>query len=229
MASYERSLIGRTRLQIVNSPMDKEALGGDPSIHVVPNGVEIENYDYPESRKWSQDIVLSGSMFYFPNADAAVFFANEIFPMVRDKFPSSRFVIVGARPTREVLRLRRIPGVIVTGGVPNVRPYIENAAVAVSPTRSGGGMQIKILEAMALGTPVVATRKALGGARVEPERHLLVADTAEEFARDVIRLLQDQALARRIRREARSLVEERFTWKRSAGMVAELYEEALRT
>ncbi len=229
MACYEQCLIKKTSMQMVNSPVDKKALGDHATIHVVPNGVAIEDYRFRGTRRGNQDIIFSGNMDYFPNVDAAVFFAEEVFPLVRVQFPRSRLLIAGANPTGRVSEFGNIPGVVVTGAVPDLRSHIQDASVAVSPTRAGSGMQLKILEAMALGTPVVATSRALGGAAVENEKHLLIAETAEEFSRQVIRLLRDEALQERLAGSAREMVEKDFTWKESAKRLEMVYEQAMIT
>jgi polysaccharide biosynthesis protein PslH len=227
MLRYEQELIDKTCFQVVNSPVDKKALGNKTTTHVVPNGVAIENYSYKEKSSVNQDIILSGNMFYFPNVDAAIFFAKEVFPLVREQLPNARFLIVGANPLKQVLELGENRGVVVTGSVPDLKSYIQGASVSVAPTRAGSGMQLKILEAMALGTPVVATSRAVGGAQVEHEKHLMIADTPEDFAQQVVRLLSDTALALDIRRRGRTLVEKSFNWQCSADIISTLYQSVL--
>jgi glycosyltransferase involved in cell wall biosynthesis len=124
--------------------------------------------------------VFTGNMDYWPNADAAVFFAREVMPLLAGRDPAPRFVIVGANPTPEVLAL---PGVQVTGRVPDVRPYVAHAAVSVAPLRIARGIQNKVLEAMALGRPVVASPQAFEGVRAEAGQDLLVGDGAAAIAR----------------------------------------------
>jgi glycosyltransferase involved in cell wall biosynthesis len=224
MARYEQHLIEKTRFQMVNSPADKKALGDHPTIHIVPNGVEISEFSFRTTRRANYDIIFSGNMDYFPNVDAARFFARDVFPRVRAQLPNAHFLIAGANPAATVVGLGKIPGVVVTGAVTDLRPLIQDACLAVSPTRAGSGMQLKVLEAMALGTPVVATPQALGGSLEDPKRCLLVAETAEEFARQVIRLLQDAPLQERLARHARQIVESRFCWDESAKRLEEVYE-----
>jgi glycosyltransferase involved in cell wall biosynthesis len=123
------------------------------------------------------------------------------------------FDVVGRHPTRAVRRLNRIGGVRVVGEVKDVRPFLVQADISVAPFRIARGLQNKILEAMAAGIPVVATSKATAGLLVKSEEEILVGDTPEEFARQVVRLIQDRALYERIAKKARSRVLESYDWK----------------
>ena len=121
-------------------------------------------------------LVFTGSMDYRPNAEAAIWFAREALPLLRTDWPGAQFHVVGNRPRRDVLALKKRPGVHVTGGVPDIRPYVAHADVSVSPLRMARGVQNKVLEAMALGKPVVASPQAFEGIRAVAGRDLLVAD-----------------------------------------------------
>jgi glycosyltransferase involved in cell wall biosynthesis len=213
--------------QIVSSPLDKEAIGASETLHVIPNGVNIEDFPYTENGREDSLILFTGRMGYFPNAEAAIYFATRVFPLILQQKPDARFLIVGADPPRRVRRLSRLPGVEVTGYVPRIQDYLARATVAVAPMQAGTGIQNKVLEAMASGVPVVATRYALGGIEAVDGEHLLVADDADGLADQVVRLLRDPALRRRLARNARQLVEEKYTWERSVAMVEEVYRLAI--
>jgi sugar transferase (PEP-CTERM/EpsH1 system associated) len=135
-------------------------------------------------------LVFTGNMDYWPNADAATWFAAEVLPRLRERAAGTQFHIVGANPGRRVLRLGRLAGVDVTGRVPDTRPYIAHADVAVAPLRMARGVQNKVLEAMALGRPVVASPQAFEGIRAVPGRDLLVADGAEAMAHAIIAIVE---------------------------------------
>jgi len=128
-------------------------------------------------------LVFTGNMDYWPNADAAIFFAREVMPLLRARAPAPRFVVVGANPTPEVRALAAAPDVEVTGRVPDVRPYVAHAAVSVAPLRLARGIQNKVLEAMALGRPVVASTAAFEGVRATAGHDLLVGDDPAALAR----------------------------------------------
>src|SRR6185436_3795466 len=134
---------------------------GDPPVAVVGNGVDLDAFALRNGTPVAPEIVFTGTMDYFPNVDAVQYLSASILPRVRDAVPAARFTIVGRNPTRAVRRLAREPEVTVTGAVPDVRPYLARAAVAVAPMRIARGVQNKVLEAMAAGVPVVATSVAL--------------------------------------------------------------------
>ncbi|MEM2046086.1 MAG: glycosyltransferase [Candidatus Bathyarchaeia archaeon] len=182
-------------------------------VWVVPNGVDTE-YFQPQSNKERQNrIIFCGAMDIFMNIDAVVWFARNVFPKLREAVPDAEFWIVGRDPTPDVRALGAIPGVYVTGRVEDVRPYYAKAKVAVAPFRYGGGTKLKVLEAMALGVPVVATPIGSQGLGVEPGRHLFVADNSEVFSQQVIMLLEDEVLRRQIALNARRLVEQKYSWE----------------
>jgi sugar transferase (PEP-CTERM/EpsH1 system associated) len=165
----------------------------------VDNGVDLARFDaareYPNpyAAATGPVIVFTGTMNYRPNVDAVLWFANEVLPRLRAETVQGmavpEFYIVGANPTPMVLALAQQPGVRVTGAVPDVRPYVAHAAVSVAPLRIARGIQNKVLEAMALGRPVVASPQAFEGVRALPGRDLLVADHATEMARCVREVL----------------------------------------
>jgi len=224
---YERTLDRQFDRLIVSSPVDREFIGPYENLHVVPNGVDIERFPFVEDGRQPYTIIFSGRIGYFPNAEAAVWFATQVFPVVRQQVPGARFVIVGADPPWRVKLLTRLPGVEVTGYVPDLGGFLTRAAVAVAPMQAGSGIQNKVLEAMASGTPVVATSYALGGIEAQDSEHLLVARGGGTFARKVIKLLNDRPLAHRLARNARRLVEERYTWERSVDALEEVYKLAM--
>ena len=227
MGRYEKQLITSFDVQVVSSSHDKRAIGDYKTLHVVPNGVSLEDFPYTEDRREGKVIVFTGRMAYFPNTEAAVYFATQVFPLIQRKEPDARFLIVGAAPPRRVWRLARLNGVEVTGYVSRVHDYLSKAAVAVAPMLSGTGIQNKVLEAMASGVPVVATPRAVSGTEAVAGEHLLVAQDAEDFAECVLRLLTEPNLGRRVARNARRLVEEKYTWQRCVAALEEVYGIAI--
>ena len=179
------------------------------------NGVDTEYfsplraYDNPY-QAGERALVFTGAMDYWPNVDAVQWFASEIFPQLLAQHPQARFYIVGARPSPEVLALARLPGVTVTGTVPDVRPYIAHAEVAVAPLRVARGIQNKVLEAMAMARPVVVSPQALEGIEAAPGRDVILADGAQAFAGAVSQLMH-QADAR-LGPAARAAVESLYSW-----------------
>ena len=154
--------------------------------------------------------VFTGTMDYPPNIDAVRWFAHDILPLIRKTLPEARFCIVGNRPTAAVMQLREIEGVRVTGWVADVRPYLAHAVVAVAPMRIARGIQNKVLEAMAMGRPVVVTEGALEGIEAEPNVHLLRADDPHDFAAACLRLAGPEGAV--VGTAARECVVARYNW-----------------
>nr|WP_314542792.1 TIGR03087 family PEP-CTERM/XrtA system glycosyltransferase [uncultured Massilia sp.] len=194
------------------------------------NGVDTD-YFSPEQSYASpyaageRALVFTGAMDYWPNVDAVQWFAHEVFPQLRARFADARFYIVGARPAQAVQDLGKLPGVVVTGTVPDVRPYIAHAAVAVAPLRIARGIQNKVLEAMAMATAVVVSPQALEGIEAEPGSELVLAEDANAFVDAVSGLLtgqQDAAAA--IGRAARAKVQRRYSWSSNLACIEESLE-----
>jgi sugar transferase (PEP-CTERM/EpsH1 system associated) len=160
----------------------------------VSNGVDLDYFSPERSyanpyENSAQVVVFTGAMDYWPNADAVAWFAREVFPSVLARVPGAKFYIVGARPTHEVRKLAALPHVHVTGGVLDIRPYLAHATLAVAPLRTARGIQNKVLEAMAMAKPVLASPAAAEGIDASIGKDFLVAAGEEEFARETSRLL----------------------------------------
>ncbi len=222
----EAALLDRVGQGVVVSEPDRLAMGGGERLAVVPNGVDGGRFAFDGSARGNADVVFTGNLGYFANADAAVWFARDVFPRVRARVPGARFRLVGARPTPAVRELGRQEGVSVAGEVADMAEALRSARVAVVPLRTGSGQQSKMLEAMACGTPVVASSLAAGGMEGSPGQHLLVADEPEAMAAAVVRLLEDAPFGERLAAQARALVEERYTWERSVALLEEAYARA---
>jgi sugar transferase (PEP-CTERM/EpsH1 system associated) len=217
LARFERALLGRVSAALVVSEADRAALG--ERARVVPNGVDTEALVYQEEGRVPARLVFAGNLGYFPNVDAACWLAEEIFPRVRAALPHATLRIVGARPARAIRRLAARPGVSVAADVPAIAPELAAAAVAVIPMRAGSGMQNKVLEAMACGTPVVASPRAAAPLAVRAGEHLLVGEDAAGLAAATLTLLREPARARALARAARALVERCYRWEDSAAGV----------
>jgi len=185
------------------------------TVEVVPNGVEVP--EVPDCQAESEVLqqkpfaLFVGTMDYPPNSDAAAYFARDIFPQVRETHPELKFVIVGRNPDRQVRGLGTIPGVVVKGAVKDVFHYFRNAAVSVAPFRISQGFHNKIAESVAVGTPVITTSRAMAGIGLGEREGLFVADTTEEFAHKVNKVLEDPCLRSDLRKRASS-VRELLSW-----------------
>ncbi len=183
-------------------------------VHAVANGIDC-HYFSPEHRFASPFssgpvFVFTGTMDYRPNVDAVTWFAREIFPRLRARLRGAVFAIVGAKPSKEVAALGGLPGIVVTGRVPDVRPYISHADVVVAPLRIARGIQNKILEGMAMAKPVVTTAQGLEGIDATPGQHVLVAETAAGFAQAAEEALNPAAQG--MANAARRLMESSYSW-----------------
>jgi sugar transferase (PEP-CTERM/EpsH1 system associated) len=224
LARHERELCRTWDRALVATEVDRAAIGDFPNLIVNSNAVDLGRFAPRECARARDAIVFSGNLGYFPNVDAAVWLAREILPRIRADVPGATSTLVGARPARAVRRLAA-PGahVAVLGPVPDLVPHIASASVAVAPLRAGSGQSLKVLEAMACGTPVVATRRAVEGLAVADGTHLLLADDADTFARQVVRLLREPGLARRLAGAGRALVESRYDWETSVAALDAVY------
>ena len=217
---YEAQVCRRADRVLAVSDADAAALrdlvpGLD--VTVVPNGVDTQAYvpgvSDTELQVPRDALVFTGTMDFRPNVDAVLWFAQKVLPLVRVQVPEVSFFVVGQRPHRRLDCLRRDPAVELTGWVEDVHPYIAQAAVYVAPLRIGGGTRLKLLEAMAMGKPVVATRLGAEGYPVTDERELLLADTPANFAAAVVRLLRDTERRVALGQAARAFVEEYYDWR----------------
>lgn len=202
-----------------------KAKGGAGTIDVLPSGMELELRRLPRDQvpfcslggpnggtTPMIKVIFVGTMNYYPNVDAASYFAKEIFPLIRQQFPKAEFIIVGRSPAKAVRQLKNIDGVFVVGEVRDTRPYLLSADVSVAPMRLARGVQYKVLEAMAMGIPVVATAAAIQGIDVRGEEELLVGNSAEGFAAQVIRLLSDAELRKTITKRAWNKMHQLYSW-----------------
>ena len=201
------------------------ALARGARIEVVPNGVDADRFITGSAAEQNEErIVFVGAMSYAPNIAAVQYFARQVLPLIRSDRPNAEFVIVGRDPAPSVQALAG-DGVQVTGGVDDVRPYMEEAAVVVVPMQSGSGIKNKVLEALAMERAVVATPLAVEGIAATPGEHLLVASGARELADGVLRLLADPDERRRLGRAGRRLVTDQYTWDACAATYETLWHE----
>ena len=197
-----------------------------------PNGVDSEFFA-PSPEPYDPDtIAFVGRMDYYPNQQCMLEFCRETFPRVRARRPGARLVIIGANPNARIRRLADVPGVSVTGSVPDVRPYLQRCAVMVAPLRIARGTQNKILEAMASGVPVVTSNIAAGGVDAVPGEHLEVADTPADFADAVLGLMQDRSRRDRFAQAGRARMLSHHVWGKSMErldrIIARCLDEAVR-
>lgn len=216
LRTIERGLPRWTRAVSVVSRAEADiydAIAGPGAATVATNGVDLD-YFTPREGMTDRACAFVGAMDYLPNVDATVWFAREAWPAIRAKFPDAEFRIIGRKPAPAVRGLAALPGVTVVGPVPDVRPHVAAAAVVVAPLRLARGLQNKVLEALAMGKPVVAAQAALTALRAEPGRHLLRAKEPAEWADAVGGLFADPDRRRDLGAAGRRFVEEHHHWDR---------------
>jgi sugar transferase (PEP-CTERM/EpsH1 system associated) len=193
-----------------------------PDVHTVPNGVDLEYFRQQSPALAEEGCVFVGALDYKPNVDAVTWFSKEVWPVIVRAHPNARLRLVGRQPVAEVLRLSEVPGVEVVGQVPDVRPHLSWAAVAVAPLRIARGLQNKVLEALAMRKPVVASPQALAGLRERLDLPALTATTPAEWAEYVGRLLNDEPLRRQLGAAGRRYVESHHSWERCLEPLSDL-------
>jgi sugar transferase (PEP-CTERM/EpsH1 system associated) len=202
----------------------------DQPISVIPLGVDLDFFVPWQDRPPQvvpPVIIFIGMMDYFPNVDAVEYFCREIFPLVRSTVPQVQFYIVGRAPTQAVLALGRQPQVTITGSVPDVRPYLGQAAIAVAPFRIARGVQSKILEAMAMGVPVVGTSLAFQGIEATEGNGIRKADDPVGFAQEVLPFLRDSQYRLQCSLQARQYVQQHHRWQDHGACLNSLLREVV--
>jgi len=215
---YEAATCAAADLTITVSDADRRTLtevAPTARIASVPTGVDTAYFAPGGRREIPHRLVFTGSMDWYPNHDAVLYFCDAILPRIRAQIPDVSFSVVGRNPGAHLASLAR-NGVTVTGTVPDVRPHIDEAALYVVPLRAGGGTRLKIFEALAMGKAVVSTTIGAEGLGVTSDRDIVLADDPETFARAVVSLLQDAPARLRLGRAGRALVESAYTWRHAA-------------
>jgi glycosyltransferase involved in cell wall biosynthesis len=226
---YEQNYCQKFSRIVVTTEDDREELHRlrpDVDIDVIPNGVDLELFPYRNHDPGGYHLAYVGAMDASHNIDAARFFALQVMPVLRQRYPAATFAVVGARPTPEVLALKDCPGVEVTGAVDSMVAQLHRATVCVVPLRTGFGIKNKTLEAMAAGVPVVGSDRGLEGLAVDhPDIPLraLRANTVDEYVTAIGRLFEDAALRSQLATAGRQLVEATYTWEQAG----KAYEQVL--
>jgi len=240
---YEAQLLRELKHVVVTSARDSEAMNelrrhsGDEvpvfedenSINVIPNGVDLEYFDYRPQERKPLSLVFSGKMSYHANVSTVLHLYQHIMPLIWQKQPEATLTIVGSKPPKAIQRLGADPRVVVTGYVDDMRPYVGGASVMLSPMVYSVGIQNKVLEAMALGTPVIAAPQAASALQARPAHDLLVADSPQAFADFTLRLFQDRELCTTLSRNGRAYVEQHHDWSVATNTLVDVYQQAVAT
>ena len=219
--SYASFFVSESEAELFRSMAPESA---DKILHY-NNGVDT-GYFSPDQqlaspyRPGEKPIVFTGAMDYWPNIDAVCWFAKEILPLIRKKEHKAVFYIVGSKPSNQVKDLSKLPGIVVTGRVDDVRPYMQHSAVAIAPMRIARGVQNKVLEAMAMGKPVVCSPQALEGISTT---HVVVAETPQEYCASIVAVLGNKYPE--LGMNARTFVKSDFAWESTLPKVSKLLKE----
>ena len=232
LARFEREALRAADAIIAVSEEDRRQLMAlaEPAkpIAVIPNVVAVDDYQWagqvPDEARF--DLVFTGKMDYRPNVDGVLWFAEAIWPLVRQARPATTWAIVGQRPHTRLAALGDAPGITLTGRVDQVQPYLAGAGVYVLPLRIGSGTRLKLIEAMAAGCAVVSTTIGAEGFALESGREAIVADTPEAFAAAVRALLDDPARRVALGERARVFAAQ-YDWQRVGPLLDEVYDELL--
>ena len=233
MFKYEKEACNRFERVVAVSPDDAETIQqayGAENVTPVPTGVDTAYFSRSgDAQKDEFNVVFTGSMDWLPNEDAIMWFTNEILPLIRARVPEVSLTVVGRNPYKSLQELsRKDPSIIVTGRVPDVRPYMEKASVYIVPIRIGGGTRLKIYEAMAMELPIVSTTVGAEGLPVTDGEDILLRDDPASFATAVGDLLLDPDSARSIASQAESNVRKNHGWVSVSNAFAENCERAIK-
>lgn len=227
---FEPNVLRRADAVVVYTERDARLLSARTPpglLSCIPFGTDfVERFPRPNGKVDGAEVLFFGSFVHFPNVDAARRLKKTIFPLVQARHPRSSLYIVGENPPAELATAEN-GAVVVTGHVPDLAPYIARAAVVAVPLRLGSGMRVKVLEALAAGKPVVASSLAIEGLGVVDGEQLLTAETDDEFAERISRVLGDEGLRARLGADARAWAEQNLTWDATLDRFDELYAQLL--
>ena len=229
MRSYEAAFARKFDRVLLISKYDFDAIEQTEPLDNVffnPHGVDASFFaPDPSVEKLPNSLILTGNMSYGPNVDAATYFCNHILPEVRKQVPDVTLFIVGADPARDVVSLGRVPSVQVTGRVPDLRRFMNQALVAVAPIRIGAGLQNKVLEGMSMGLPMVVTPVANEAIQAVDHEHLLISENASESANCIVRLLKEPARRAQLGAAARRFIVENWSWEKHFSHLETMFVE----
>jgi glycosyltransferase involved in cell wall biosynthesis len=207
--------VDKRALSTAAASIFKDSEPKQPVISVIPIAVDTTQLQPVARQPGSANILTLGTLHYPPNADGIRWFIQEVYPLIQRQLPEATLTIIGKNPPKDFLEhaSQKSQSIHITGYVPNLIPYLEQAAVMVVPVRAGGGIRVRILEAFAQAMPTVTTTVGLEGIDAQPGEEILVADTPSDFASAVVQILQDESLQTILATKGRHLAEERYDWQ----------------
>ena len=233
---YEKAVAQRAALEVVCGVDDdvfvRRWISSTAPVQVLINGVDLEYFNPSSSampRAAAPTVLFCGAMDYNPNIDALRWYFGSIHEALRTKVPDLQVLIVGKNPPPEIQEYAQKPNVVVTGGVPDVRPYYRRAWMQIVPLRIGGGSRLKIVESLAMGTPVISTTIGAQGLGLVHNDDILLADTSDDFVTQTARGLADEALRQHLKTKGLETVCSRLSWKTLGNQLSEIYKRRFNT
>lgn len=226
---YEAKVCHMFDINLVVSKADRKRLlkiAPNAKVEIIPNGVDTKYFKPEKSKHIPHTLLFTGTLNFYPNEDAVLYFFYNIWPLLKKIYPDLTFIIAGKSPTLRIKEItKRDPNIKLTGYVEDIRPYMEQAEVYICPIRDGGGTKLKLLEAMAMKKAIVTTSIGAEGLDVVNNKHLLIADNPKDFAIKVLLVLNNPELRKQLGENARKLVEERYCWDIIGEKLNQIYEE----
>jgi len=227
--NYEKKYCGLFEVNLTVSEDDESTLRkniGTKDIEIIPNGVDTNYFYTKKNNIQTKSMIFAGGMGWYPNRDAMIYFAKEIWPLLKEQYNDIKMTVIGRKPPESLLKLSSLDkNFSVTGFVDDVRPYLDNALIYVCPIRDGGGTRLKILDALSMGKPIVATSTAVEGIAVQNEKNVLIANTPDQFVRQIKRLIENKTLRDDLSKSGRELVEEYYDWVAIGNKMNNLYSK----
>jgi glycosyltransferase involved in cell wall biosynthesis len=226
----EKTALEFAKVSVVISEADCKELPYDSASDkaaVIPNGVDLDYFSAVSSDREAYKLVFTGAMDYQPNEDAALFFINQILPKLLVEQPKFQFWVVGRNPSATLRACNNGKSIFVTGTVPDIRLFVCSAAIFVSPLRFGAGMKNKVLAAMVMGTPVVASNESVSGMDLENGKHFMLANTSDEFVTAILELSANEEKRQILASNALKHANVSYSWDKSAAKLCSLMEHAV--
>lgn len=225
---YEKTACAEFDTNFTVSELDKQRLlelVPAAQVEVIANGVDVEYFKPGSEAVIPGNLLMASGMNWFPNRDAVLYMCEEIWPLLRTRLPELSWTVVGASPPQQLLDVaahdKRIS---VTGFVNDVRPYFSQAEIYLCPMRDGGGTRVKILDALAMGKAIIATTMGCEGIDVTPDKNVLIANTPQEFLKQIQRLHGNAALRQNLGHEARRLAVDEYSWPVIGSNLSTVYQ-----
>ena len=228
--AYEKYICRKCAMNLVVSELDAirlKEIVGNANIAVVRNGVDLKYYQSNNNDKIKSGLIFAGGMGYYANREAAIFFASEVWPLLENKNYCNPITFIGRNPPKELMDLSHGSSVQVPGFVDDVRPYFNSSKIYICPIKNGGGTRLKIIDALAMEKPLVATGLAVEGLNLVEGLHYLRAESASDFVDQIMKLENDDKLCETLATAGRKYVEENYSWEIIGNQMDEAYQKAI--